>query len=185
MPSHEGAKKRQLKPSAAVYVCRLFLRTDDIFDILQNRSKHIFRRIDDMLKYCETEATTKTAAQWAKIYLSLEQLDKNWGVLLCELQKAEENQLSMPKTDETELAFEQLAVYFAFRHLADGLDDDRLCERAKFVDLSCKMIYWLCTLQYSKAGALSVDDIVKIARMYSSEIEYNDDNIDALLNALA
>ena len=158
---------------------------DDVFDILQNRSKHIFRRIEDMLKYCEAEAVIKTAAQWAKIYLSLEQLDNNWGVLLCELQKAEEGQLSLQKTEESELAFEQLAVYFAFRHLADGLDDDRLCERAKFVDLSCKMIYWLCTLQYSKTGALTIDDIVEIARMYSSEIEYNDDNIDALLNVLA
>ena len=158
---------------------------DDIFDILQNRTKHISRRVDDMLRYREADLPQKTTAQWAEIFANLERLDEKWGDMLLELAAAEENSLVMPETAETELAFEQLAVYLAYRHLADGLDDNRLCQRGAFVALGFKMIYRLCALQYSKAGTLSVDDIVEICRMYSSEIEYNDDNIEALLDVLS
>lgn len=157
---------------------------DDIFDILQNRSKHIFRRIEDMLKYCETDTAAETPALWAEIFAGLERLDKSWDILLGELKEAEKNQLVMPQTEETEIALEQLAVYFVYRHLADSLDDGRLAQRVKFAALSCKMIYWLWAVHYSKTGMLTLDDMVEICRIYSSEVEYSDDNMEQLFDIL-
>jgi len=76
-------------------------------------------------------------------------------------------------------------VYFAYRHLADCLDDGRLAHRAAFVALSCKMIYMLCALHYSKNDSITIDDMVEIARMYSSEVEYSDDNMEKLFDILS
>ena len=157
---------------------------DDIFDILQNRTKHISRRVEDMLKYCQIEMPHKTTAQWAETLLGLERLDKQWDVMLEKVKNSAEATIVLPFEQNREIAFEQLVVYLAYRHLADSLDDDRLAERVKFVALGYQIVYALCAVQYAENGKLTVDDMVEICRMYSSEIEYKDDNIEALLDAL-
>ena len=158
---------------------------DDIFDILQDRTKNTEERICDMMDFCNISLPQKTAAQWADIFLKLERLDGSWDDVLCELKNAEENALVLPHSAETETAFEQLGVYLVFRHLADSLDDDRLAERVKFVALSCKMIYLLCAVQYNKNNGITIDDIAEIVRMYSSEVEYSDDNMEKLFDILS
>lgn len=165
--------------------CDLLDLRDDIFDILQNRSILVKNRIKDMLNLCGVKLVHKTAAQWADIFMSLEKLDDIRDIMLEELKSADESRLKLPQNEETETAFEQLAVYFVYRHLADSLDDDRLAERIKFVVLSCKMIYLLCAVHYIKNGHISVDDMAEIARVYSSEVEYSDDNMEKLFEVLS
>jgi len=43
----------------------------------------------------------------------------------------------------------------------------------------------LCGVIQSTTGTLTMDDVVELARMYSSEIEYSDKNVDALLKEIA
>ena len=47
------------------------------------------------------------------------------------------------------------------------------------------MIYLLCAVHYSKNGHISVDDMAEIARVYSSEVEYSDDNMEKLFEVLS
>ena len=164
--------------------CDLLDLRDDIFDILQDRSKTVENRISGMLNFCGISLPQKSAAEWADIFSQLEMLDEKRNAMLAELKTAEETRLVMPQTEETETAFEQLAVYFVYRHLADSLDDGRLAERVKFAALSCKMIYWLCAVHYSKNGCITIDDMVEISRIYSSEVEYSDDNMEILFEVL-
>ena len=120
--------------------CDLLDLRDDIFDILQDRSKTVENRISGMLNFCGISLPQKSAAEWADVFLQLEMLDEKRNAMLAELKTAEETRLVMPQAEETETAFEQLAVHFVYRHLADSLDDGRLAERVKFAALSCKMI---------------------------------------------
>ncbi|MBQ6896241.1 MAG: flagellin lysine-N-methylase [Oscillospiraceae bacterium] len=158
---------------------------DDIFDILQDRTKPFDRRIKEMLDMCDSSLPQKTAAQWAEVYLSLERMDNAWGTVLEELKTADEKSLNIPQSEELDIILEQLAVYFVYRHLADSLDDDRLAARAAFAALSCSIIYRLCAVQYNKNHDIVLDDIVEICRMYSSEVEYSDDNMERLLQMLS
>ncbi len=158
---------------------------DDIFDILQDRTKTVENRIEDMLTFCNISMPQKSASQWADIFLGLERLDSSWDIMLNKMKNADHNRLAVPQSEETETAFEQLAVYFAYRHLADSLDDDRLAERIKFVVLSCRIIYWLCALQYNINRDITLDDMAEICRIYSSEVEYSDDNMEKLFAILS
>ena len=155
-----------------------------IFDILQDRSLSIDKRVQNMLDFCEIELPGKTVADWADIYMSLESLDKIWGAILAELKAAETSALCLPQNRQYETAFEQLSCYFVYRHLTDSLDDDRFWQRVAFAALSYVVIRSVCGLWYNKNGKLDIDDIVEIARIYSSEVEYSQDNMDILLEIL-
>lgn len=155
---------------------------DNVFDILQDRTKPVKKRLEAMLTVCNVKLGYKPAVYWADMFMELERLDNLWDAMLGELKNANESRLTLPETEQFEIALEQLAVYFAYRHLC--LDDDRLAERVKFVALSCRMIYLLWAVQYGKNGVLSIEDMAEIARVYSSEVEYSDDNMEALFDIL-
>ncbi len=152
-----------------------------IFEILQNRSKSISDRVCDILSVYNISLPKKTYMEWADIYINLERLDEAWTDKLSELKKY----ALSPITSEFDTAFEQLLIYFFYRHLADGLWDDMYKERILFCILSFDIIYVLCSVKKTKSKVLSLDDICDIARMYSSEIEYNEENIASLLETLA
>lgn len=148
-----------------------FKLRNDIFTLLQNRTKTIDQRISDIIKSYDIYIPEKTYSNWSDIYLSLERLDDIWTNKLLALKE-----LCSYKEQPDELAYEQLLVYFIYRHLADGLYDGRIKQRIAFAILSLKII--------REISCVCGDDITQIARLYSSEIEYSDENIDTLLNIL-
>lgn len=155
-----------------------------IFDIVQNREYTVEQRLQQLLDEYDVCIVQKTPAQWAQIFFGLEKLDDARDMLLSQLQNADETQLALPCV-EHRTAFEQLIVYFVYRHLADSLDDGLFKERLAFAVLSCQMIMWLSAVQYSTNGKLTIDHIAEIARVYSSEVEYSQDNMEALFEILA
>ena len=76
---------------------------------------------------------------------------------------------------------EQLLIYFTYRHLSGCLDDGRLSQRANFIIFSYKTIETLCKYHLSINNNIEYSDIVEYARLYSSEIEYSEENIEAIL----
>ncbi|MBQ8600344.1 MAG: flagellin lysine-N-methylase [Clostridia bacterium] len=143
-----------------------FALRQQIFDILQDRTRTVDERVEKMLALCGAELPEKTSAEWTQIYLSLEQLDPVWRDILL----AEPRQ----KMDDP-LGFEQLLVYFIYRHLADALEEGGFRERVLFAALSYQMIRQI----WSANPELSLQEI---ARMYSAEIEYSDENMKSILN---
>jgi len=110
-------------------------------------------------------------ARWTEILLELEQMAPAWSELL---RRAAGNDVCAAVSD---LAAEQLLVYFLFRHLPDAVDSDDLRARAAFAVVSTQLITGL-------AARLPETDIREIARLYSSEIEYSEENTEALLAVL-
>ena len=67
-----------------------------------------------------------------------------------------------------------------YRHLPGTLEDDDIPGRVAFCVLSTRVLMALC----AAAEGCTPADCIEQARMYSAEIEYDEDNIAALLDAL-
>ena len=149
---------------------------EEIFGILQDRTVSLQQRIKNLLSKYQFSFPKKSNREWADIFLSLERLDEKWGELLLEFASSKEVFLLEP---EWEIPMEQLLCYFVYRHLAQGLYDGCYREWILFSVLGLWMVSSLFCM-VSKGG-FSLENLVEIARLYSSEIEYNEDNIQALL----
>lgn len=156
------------------------LRTQ-IFEIIQNRTSPILDRVQEIFDTYNISMPPKTIHEWADIFLSLERLDVSWTDVLNELKIIAPSSVSA----EFDIVFEQLLIYFFYRHLPDALWDNMFKERILFAIVSFYMIYALCSVYKTKNGNLNFDDICEISRMYSSEIEYNEENIAFLLEILS
>lgn len=152
---------------------------DRIFDILQNRQLSVKARIENMLKIFGASFPQKSYKQWAGIFKDLERLDSDWDRRL-ELLEG----LDCDDYNGYETAFEQLTVYFIYRHLSGGLDDGKLRERALLAAVGYHIIHALCCAHFKENGKIEIDDIVEIAREYSAEIEYSEENINTLTEIL-
>ena len=97
---------------------------------------------------------------------TLEVLEADWHDLLMQAEQAAE-------VREEEALLERIAVYFAFRYLLKAVNDGDLLGRAQLVVFSVLVV--------ERLGA--VCGIGEALRRYSSEIEHNDDNLAALLEA--
>ena len=141
------------------------------FDILQNRDKTIAERFDeltDAFGVCSDFELEKTV----KLYLSLERLDESWTEYLEDIKEFDKK---IFEDESYSKKFENLACYFVFRHFADGIYAGDYEARIGFVLISCYLI-----------GAMvqSGKDMEDVVRMYSSEVEYSEENMDAILKNL-
>jgi hypothetical protein len=78
------------------------------------------------------------------------------------------------------IAFEQLSVYFVYRHLSDAIYYGDYSERIRFVLIGCFLAGALWSCNNCTAGD---EKMIDLARMYSSEIEYSEENTETLMFA--
>lgn len=152
-----------------------FSTRTEIFAILCDRTRPLSRRINDLLRRFSLthQGIYESDRRWQEVYRGLERLDPLWDEALSAWERADG-----PSALHDEIAAEQLIAYFLYRHLPDALTDGRLHERIAFALLSAHVIT-------SVAGALdgSVDSsvLIETARAYSAEVEYDEDNVEAIL----
>lgn len=151
------------------------LRTRDrMIVIMQERSRPVTERVQVLCEMFCVQLPERTTAQWAEVYMGLERLDPEWTDLLTTLQTPHGGVLL--EGEVWELALEQLMVYLIFRHVTVAAEDGDLAGRTAFAVLSWRMIRALC-----EATGADVLEMTELARIYSSEIEYSDENIAALI----
>lgn len=143
-----------------------------LFDILQDRSLPIESRVDNML--LAIDAQLSQDIDWYQVFNDLEKMDSVWSDYLIRIKKGINFSAPDPILDT---AYEQLLVYLIFRHFTDCRYDERLKERVLFSALIYKVIRTMNT-----SG--TIEELLEIARLYSCEIEYSDENIDKLLTKL-
>ena len=109
------------------------------------------------------------AEEMTALLLRLERLDPAWpGVLAL----PDRPQAAQPH----DAMAGRLAAYFLFRHLPGALEDDRWEARIRFALWAADFI---CTISARRGDGLAL--LADTARMFSSEIEYSDENTEALL----
>ncbi len=152
-----------------------FTKREKIFDILTDRSLSMYDRLSHLAEEYGQKFEYSLDMLLEK-YKSLEILDKAWVAEIDKLKDAEFD-CEIFKEDEYQTIFEQLAVYFIFRHLAGGIEDGNYEKRVKFALISCYFIgaLFCCNMPVTQ------DKMIDIVRMYSSEIEYALENTEGIM----
>lgn len=138
---------------------------DDIFAILAEQSTPLPKRMDRALTLVGAQMPNFTLSQIAELYLGLERLDDEWTGCLERLEGSD----PLPQPEGME--YERLAEYFVYRHF-----DEALPQSLSFAFLSVRL---LCALEKVCPQKLS-----ELVRLYSSEIEYSDENVEKVQNVL-
>lgn len=135
-----------------------FKERKQVFDILQNRDVSVLQRFKKLAHTYRLEFEFSNKELY-EFYLSLERLDESWENALEKLKK--HNGSEVFEREDLQIFFEQLSCYFVFRHFEKGVG---------FVLLSCYVIGQICF------ECDNIEDMLDVVRMYSSEIEYSEEN---------
>ncbi len=136
-----------------------FRERNEVFAILQDRTVSMFDRFRKLAKkyglkfnFCNRELYG--------LYESLERLDRTWEQALEKLKNARGTDIF--ERPSMQIFFEQLSCYLTFRRFEKGVE---------FILLSCWVLGAICS------ACENIEEMLDVARMYSSEIEYSDENI--------
>lgn len=143
-----------------------FKERKEAFDILQDRRLTIY----DRLKKLAEKYGLKFEFENDKLYdfyMSLERLDSAWEIELKKLKNAKGTEIF--EREDMQIFFEQLACYFIFRHFESEVD---------FALISCWTLGAICS------SCDSIEAMLDAVRMYSSEIEYSEENTEKVGNFL-
>ncbi len=154
---------------------------EKLFETMRNRHKSVKDRMEQLLCFCEIKPVNFDCNNWIEFYLTLERLDKTWTDILLYTKNCLDKTDIWHFIDEYSIAAEQLIIYFLYRYTTKAVYENMTVEWIAFAILSCYMIFIIAAAN----GAKNIDDICNIARMYSAEIEYSDENIDMIFNKLS
>lgn len=143
------------------------------FAAAQDRALTIEARCDRLLALCGGRDPGHPA-DWAPFLLELERLDPAWTPLLTALG---ERGRAVPDPAEPDAVWEQLLVYFLYRHFLAAWEDGDVGGKAALAVLSVRLLRCL-------RGLHPGVPLTELCRMYSAEVEYSQDNLDALLDEL-
>ena len=139
-----------------------FKERDEVFKLLQDRDATMLERLNRLAERYNMKFNFSNDALY-ELYMSLERLDKDWEKELEKLKNA--NTGTVFEREDLQVFFEQLACYFVFRHFESGVG---------FTLLSCFVIGAICS------RCESFETMLDVVRMYSSEIEYCEENVEKL-----
>ncbi len=83
---------------------------------------------------------------------------------------------------QTETYLEKLAVYFIWRHFLKGVFSGEFYSSVFFTAVSVGVIRFLAQCHWYENGHLTEQEFIVIAKDYSKETEYSDDNLNAVFD---
>lgn len=165
---------------------RLIALREKLFALLRNGSLPLEERMEKILACCGVEGNTDPM-KWLDFYFGLERLEDGWTHSLQELKAAGDSRDEagfLRYMQGREREYENLLEYFLYRHFLVAYDDGDIAGKAAFAVLSVKMLIAMGAVRFKKHGSFTPEDQVDLARRYSSEIEYSQENLDAFFDAL-
>lgn len=155
----------------------IYQTREEAFLILQDRRTPIEERAEKLMETFEVCLPKMTKKEWLDFYFSLERMDEEWT---CELQSLWEGSLNETKLSRLEIPMEQFLVYLVYRHLAEAQDFIDIKAQIGYVYINFKLVRYLCR----KRICCNLEDFVELARLFSSEIEYSQENTDEILERI-
>ncbi len=143
--------------------------------LVQDRGMPMKSRLERLLRRFALPETD--AAAWVDFHRGLERLDPAWDGVLDGVSPA------WAELPHLTTAFEQLAVYLLHRHLPGAIEDGDAAGRIRFTVLAVRLLMAICHAHAKQHGECTLEDCAEYARMWSAEIEYDDENVNALLDA--
>lgn len=164
----------------------IIILRDEVISLLQERDKTIDSRCENVLALCGINLSESSIVEWTDFFLSLERMDEAWTRVLLFLKENAECVGSAPKLMvEHECEYEQLLVYLIYRHFANAPDLEEAALRAAFAVICFRAVRAVGAAVLIKNGAFALEDNILLCRLMSAELEYSDDNRNAILDKLA
>ena len=172
---------------------------DEILLALQDPRYPLLQRIQTMLALCQTQISYIPWDEWIDLLISLERLDPAWTQLLQTAADLPEYlHLTFPHNQPMEYLtdfdrymadrqheYQQFLVYLIYRHFANAYDREDAACRALFAGYAYQLLRIMGAVIWHQTGAFTFEQQVELARMFSAEIEYSDENLDIILDELA
>lgn len=143
-------------------------------NILQDRSTEINDRITSLLNLCCAGFTTNTDKKILKTFLAFERLNKSWTA---KLKSIKNKPLVKTVSPAHALYCEQFLVNSIYRHLSSA--EDTMWVRARTI--ACIVSWWLIQSLFTNLNA-DFNQVKKIVRSFSAEVEYSQKNLDKLFD---
>lgn len=150
---------------------------DRIFDILQNRDKTLDVRLDEIIALFEIKNIELTINNVHNLLINLERLDNSFDEVLEDLVRYG----SFSPVNELDVPFEKLILYFIYRHAYKAETENDFKAIVQFAFFSYNAIKGFCNAEIKKNGSCSFERLCDLARAYSAEIEYSEENTSALI----
>ncbi|MBE6652155.1 MAG: hypothetical protein E7610_01920 [Ruminococcaceae bacterium] len=144
---------------------------------LSDRIRHILYRSDINLTESCTD-TFRSFAHIASLLRGMERLDSSWDAYLDALEALPGDPIEELDGEEDE-TYGHLIGYFLYRYMtADATDwPDAKRTRTAFAILCTVIIHAL----HRATGGEGLDSLCEVARIFSSEIEYSEENLEILM----
>ena len=113
---------------------------------------------------------------WLSFYEDLDVMDEQWSKILHEAKLRSEG-----ASFAEDPFWEQLCIYFMFRHLTAASEDFNLYGKVQFCVLSCLIIGWILDIYPEKEQDKKR---LETAKQYSKEIEYSEENLQTVWEEL-
>lgn len=187
LPSEQAAQERHAHDEADELdetTAELLTWRTELLPMLQDRSmplsdriRGVFRRGDIDLYESDTE-TFRSFDRIAALLRNMERLDPAWDACLNALETLAEDPLHELDGEEG-AAYENLVGYFLYRYMtADATYwPDAHRTRTAFAVLCTVIIHAI----HRAMGGGDMDSLCEITRMFSSEIEYSEENLECLM----
>lgn len=153
-----------------------------VLAVLQDRSKPLGDRLCEVLFLHGIEPPSRPFSEDLGLLLGLEKLEPGWGAALERLQTAD---LPGGWDADLERDGERLLVYLVWRYyLSWGWERWDACFPLRFGAFSLRLLGQLRRLVEVEQGGLTLADRVEWLRRWSAELEYSEDNLEALADYL-
>ncbi len=120
---------------------------------------------------------------------TLEPIDRTWQPTLSEAigklpEIAAQKERFLNENPQIPKYLRNIVVYFIWRYFLKGCFDMEYLSRASLAVVSPMVIAVLYAAKWLDTGKLSTGDCAEIAKNYSKEIEYSEENLNAVLDAV-
>ena len=172
----DGAEEALYEDEADILQLR-----DELTAIAQDRHLDIDARAEAIMEACGLMHMDLRFDGRGAFLTALERMDDAWAE---EIKVLDTDALPLPEDDQCSVALEQLMVYLLWRHLPAAVDDGDVRGYIAFVLFIWQVMRDMIAATAQKRGGFEIEDAVELARLCSSEIEYSDENIGAILDQL-
>lgn len=158
---------------------------DGVIVMLQERSLTVDKRLAQIREGTGVSAPDFSMPYWCRQLLKLERLEDAWTTRLTHLEAcadALDTDAFLRYMGERTTEYEQFLTYFIYRHAANAEDVTTFCAWINLAELGYRLLCALGALQFRETGRFSFEDQVELARLFSAEIEYSEENIETLLS---
>lgn len=187
------------------YENEIFHIVEKSMEIVQNQNKKFRHRVKELLDYiCEKQKyltekfdvdevfmteDNKTIWDYCDTLNSLNIVTEKWPVILEQLEEMEYSENDVVNFEEylgeREKEYENILVYFLYKHLMYGTNDGNIFLRARFCIITTRIIYMVGLMKFIENGTFSTEEQIKVAYIFSKEIEHDDENIDTILEDIS